>query len=515
MVGQAADRAHPGRCFLFFESQQVPADTLLECDVCIVGGGPAGITIAQEFANSRHNVILLESGGIQFDRAIQELYSGQNIGRKYSDPKDTDLRLRFFGGATNHWGGWCAMPYPLDFQVREDIQYSGWPFPLSHLSPWYTRAQQVCRIGPYGFDPSEWGMNLSDIPAPFTGPHFGCEIIRVSRPIVRFGPAYGPGLELAKNVRVFLNATGMDFEIGADAATVKTLKVGSLSGRRFSVRARIYVLAGGAIENARVLLWSRSQTKVGFGNDHDLVGRFFMPHLAYTGGIVVLLNQSIDPKFFHPNNLHIRDGRSLRYIRTFSLSENTRRERHLPSLRFALYPPDADTMEIIRKNSSTRQMKDLGEPLSARILVARINAEQLPNPASRVTLSQERDALGVQTVLIDWQLTAKDKDAMVAAHRLFGAELGRVGLGRYQSLVPQDEGSWPGDMVGNGHTMGTTRMHRDPRYGVVDENCRVHGIQNLYVAGSSVFPTAGSFNPTLTLVALALRLADHVKEAPI
>jgi choline dehydrogenase-like flavoprotein len=240
-----------------------------------------------------------------------------------------------------------------------------------------------------------------------------------------------------------------------------------------------------------------------------------MPHLAYTGGIVVLLNQSIDPKFFHPNNLHIRDGRSLRYIRTFSLSENTRRERHLPSLRFALYPPDADTMEIIRKNSSTRQMKDLGEPLSARVLVARINAEQLPNPASRITLSQERDALGMQAVLIDWQLTAKDKDAMVAAHRLFGAELGRVGLGRYQSLVPQDEGSWPDDMVGNGHTMGTTRMHRDPRYGVVDENCRVHGMQNLYVAGSSVFPTAGSFNPTLTLVALALRLADHVKEAPI
>jgi choline dehydrogenase-like flavoprotein len=160
-------------------------------------------------------------------------------------------------------------------------------------------------------------------------------------------------------------------------------------------------------------------------------------------------------------------------------------------------------------------MKDLGDPMSAGVLVARINGEQLPNPASRITLSQERDALGVQTVLVNWQLTPKDKEAMVSAHRLFGAELGRVGLGRYQSLVPQDEGSWPDDMVGNGHTMGTTRMHRDSRYGVVDENCRVHGMQNLYVAGSSVFPTAGSFNPTLTIAALALRLADHIKEAPL
>jgi choline dehydrogenase-like flavoprotein len=136
----------------------------------------------------------------------------------------------------------------------------------------------------------------------------------------------------------------------------------------------------------------------------------------------------------------------------------------------------------------------------------------MPNPDSRIGLGGDTDAFGLRKVTIDWQLTADDKRGMAAGHRLFGAELGRVGFGRFRSSVSDDEVSWPEDMYGDEHNIGTTRMHRDPRLGVVDENCRVHGVANLYVAGSSLFPTEGAANPTLTIVALALRLADHIKE---
>jgi choline dehydrogenase-like flavoprotein len=139
-------------------------------------------------------------------------------------------------------------------------------------------------------------------------------------------------------------------------------------------------------------------------------------------------------------------------------------------------------------------------------------SEQMPNPDSRIGLGKDLDVFGLRKVIVDWQLTAEDKRGMATGNRLLGAELGRGGFGRLQSTVPEDDSKWPTGMGGDQHHMGTTRMQRDPSVGVVDENCRVHGVANLYVAGSSVFPTGGTFNPTLTIVALALRLADHIKE---
>ena len=136
----------------------------------------------------------------------------------------------------------------------------------------------------------------------------------------------------------------------------------------------------------------------------------------------------------------------------------------------------------------------------------------MPNPNSRIGLGKDLDAFGLRRVIVDWQLTAEDKRGVVTANRLLGAELGRGGFGRLETSVPEDDDGWPSDMRGDQHHMGTTRMHRDPSMGVVDENCRVHGVANLYAASCSVFPTGGTFNPTLTIVALALRLADHVKE---
>ena len=139
--------------------------------------------------------------------------------------------------------------------------------------------------------------------------------------------------------------------------------------------------------------------------------------------------------------------------------------------------------------------------------------EQCPNPDSRVKLIGEQDALGLNRIALDWQLTDLDKRSLRRSQELIGAEFGRLGVGRFKldDWLLADDNSWPEDLHGGHHHMGTCRMSDDPKRGVVDRDCRVHGFDNLYVAGSAVYPTTGYVNPTLTVVALALRLADHLK----
>jgi choline dehydrogenase-like flavoprotein len=236
------------------------------------------------------------------------------------------------------------------------------------------------------------------------------------------------------------------------------------------------------------------------------------------------MSASTDPAMFYGRQLYMRDGRQRRYVRAVSLTEKTRRERVLPNMRLVFGPINARRIKDVKKRSDLDQFQDLydienispqtkgKEPGEVGGLIAMVNSEQLPNSESRVTLGEVKDALGTQTVNINWQLLPEDKRGMAEGHRLFGIELGRANLGRYQTFVPLDKSDvWPDGMIANGHCMGTTRMHADERLGVVDENCRVHGMSNLYVAGSSVFPTGGTFNPTFTIIALALRLADHIK----
>ena len=509
---------------MFIDARELLPNTNLEADVCIVGGGAAGISIAREFLNTPHRVIIVESGDILFNQETQDLYLGQSIGRKYWDPKDVQFRLRFFGGTTNHWGGWCAMPDPLDFQARRDIKYSGWPFPLSDLQPWFNRAMKICRIGPYGFALSDWGIDPSSIQAPFNGPHYNFQVVQLSQPRVHFSPAYGPGLELAQNIRILLNGNGLYFETEPDSAEISTLKIATLSGNRFSVKSKLYILATGAIENARLLLLSRSISQRGFGNDHDLVGRFLMAHLAYTGGIIGFTSPATDPTMFYSRKVNTHDGRQLNFVQALSLTEKTRRERALPNLRLVFVPINGRRISDIQKPSDLNQSPDLYDiennlaqgtrkPDEIGGVLAMANSEQLPNPGSRITLGEIKDSLGMQAVKVDWQLLPEDRRGIVEGHRLLGTEVGRTNLGRYRTFVPLDRSDgWPENMIANGHCMGTTRMNADERLGVVNENCRVHGMKNLYVGGSSVFPTGGTFNPTFTIVALALRLSDHIKK---
>ena len=384
---------------MFIDARSVPTGTVIETEVCIVGAGAAGITLAREFINSSFRVILLESGGAELEQATQDLYAGSDIGRPYDFFPAS--RLRYFGGTTNHWGGvWCNMPNSLDFEMREGVPYSGWPFSLSYLEPWYRRAQPVLKLGPYGYALSDWGIAPSDIPEPFRGPHFVCQVLQQG-PATRFGPEYGPELRQARNLSVYLHANALRFDASENGGVVRQVNVGVLPDGRFTVRARIYILAAGGIENARLLLLSESEAGVGLGNDHDLVGRFFMLHLEYSGGIIALTDPYADLTFQtgEQGARYNRLGVTRRFVSYISLSDETKRQLKLPAFRVRFQYPripevDALTRLIYRTDRGADILHDLGSvirkfPAVATYIARRMVYGRNKPPVPMASISSE------------------------------------------------------------------------------------------------------------------------------
>ena len=516
---------------MILDARSVPSGTTIETEVCIVGAGAAGITLAREFIDAPFRVVLLESGGMDCDMPTQELYEGESIGVPFIPMMAS--RLRYFGGTTNHWGGYCLPLDPIDFEPREYFPYHGWPFPKSHLDPWYARAHEVCRLGRYDYRPSSWGIAAAKIPPPFSGPTFETKLLQENP--VRFGPFYSSELRNAPRVATYLHANAFHLDASETDAEVKELAVRTLSGGKVTVRARIYVLAAGGIENARLLLASGPEEGNGLGNERDLVGRFFMLHLNYTAGTIIPSSPYANVDFQTKGTWIPGQFRIDPFI---GLSETSMRDFHLPNFMIGFVfkfgevveavdalnrlvhgegPGEstlADLSKVIRNfegvtDFAVRKLL-LGEGKPIESIRVWGQSEQQPNPQSRVALGPKRDRLGMREIVADWQLAPEDRSKTAAIVRLLGTEIGRAGFGRVRSGFGED-GTWPADFQGNEHQMGTTRMHRDPTLGVVDENCRLHTVSNLYIAGSSVFPTGGASNPTLTIVALALRLADHIK----
>lgn len=515
---------------MIIDARSVTPGTVIETELCIIGAGAAGITLARECVDASFRAVLLESGGFDFEPATQDLYEGQSVGDPFVDPKAS--RLRYLGGTTNHWGGWCLPLDAIDFEPRGDeFPDHGWPFSKTQLDPWYKSAHEVCQLGPYDYQPSHWGVLPDRVPAPCAGPDFEVKIIQENP--LRFGPAYAPELRRAQRVTVYLNANAV--RLDADNAEVRALTVKTLSGNTLTVQAHFYVLAAGGIENARLLLASGNEGAKGLGNTRDLVGRYFMTHLVFSGGTIVPADPFMNFDFA-TNDPYIPG--KYRVDRILGLSADAMRRLHLPNLIFGWTYKFAPVREAIDALGRVRHGKgpggstfsDLGQVLAnldrltdfvvrealfqegvpVEALQLWCASEQQPNQNSRVLLGPERDQLGMREVVVDWRTLPEDKSKTVAILRLLATEIGHAGFGRL-STAWSDADTWPADLFGNEHHMGTTRMHSDPSLGVVDENCRVHDLANLYVAGSSVFPTGGAANPTLTIVALTLRLASHLK----
>jgi len=527
---------------MLIDARTIPRNTIIHTEVCIVGAGAAGITLAREFIGQPYRVCLLEGGGLEFDEHTQSLYEGRSIGVPYfpidyPEPPYNVLsaaRLRYFGGTTNHWGGYCRPFDEMDFEARDWIPHSGWPFDKSHLVPFYKRAQPICQLGPFLYDASDW--ETKDTPRlPFIGERVITKIFQLSPP-TRFGKVYRDGIEHADNIRIYLYANGVDIETTYNARTVSRLRVATLQGNKFWVSAKLFVLAAGGIENPRLLLLSNKVQAAGLGNQNDLVGRFFMEHQELETGLFLPSNASIPLGIYDEHMAGM--GRMSRIRGILALSPETSRREKLVNLTSELARVQPGTLRgvaslryllgrVSRREMPHDFMRHLRNVIadvddiavaacrkffSNPIVLYRLTSasEQAPNPDSRVTLSTERDRLGQNRVRLDWRLSPIDRQSLRRGFEIIGQELGHAGLGRLKITLGADDHTWPARATC--HHMGTTRMHVDAKKGVVNEHCQVHGMSNLFIAGSSVFPTSSNATPTLTVVALAVRLADHIKK---
>ena len=239
---------------MLIDGRTLPPDHLLDCDLCIIGGGAAGITLASAFAGGRDvDVCLVESGGFDFAADVQELYRGEAVGAPY---EAYDTRLRYFGGSTNHWGGYCLPLDDLDFEIRPWVPYSGWPLGRADLAPYYEMASDLCQIGGLDTAPSAWAERLGLPVLDLDGSGLRNLVFQVSPP-TRFGEAYRASLLTADNLKICLYSNVIGFHRPAGGSVVERIRVATLAGGRFAVRARCFVLACGGIENARLLLCSR------------------------------------------------------------------------------------------------------------------------------------------------------------------------------------------------------------------------------------------------------------------
>lgn len=493
----------------FIDARTVPAGTTLETDLAIVGGGPAGISLALALAPSPIRVMLLESGGMHFDGKTQELYAGTESGYPYL--KLEGSRLRYLGGSTNHWGGWCRPLSVIDFEARDWLAHSGWPFARSEIEPWFKRAQSLVEAGPWGYERGgAWTGKLGRPLALGDGgvftSWFQFSKMRGSELPTHFGHRYADDLRRIARLSLYSNANLTGLRLAPDAASLDHLEVATLSGKTFTVKPKITVLAAGAMENARLLLASNDVAARGVGNQNDLVGRFFADHaIPRDTATLVVFDGKLAP--FYTGNATVK-GAILRA--TFSPSEDYQRVRNtLASLTTVENPVKLD--ELGQAAVATTAGALGIDASNAKAWSMGCGLELAPDPNRRLTLGSERDALGLPRLKLHMHVA----DSNFAHYRETMKELGRQLLAARTGMIRLNQKShadWQGVMDWGNHHMGTTRMSADPRQGVVDADSRVHGVGNLYVAGSSVFPTYGASNPTLNLIALTLRLAAHLRK---
>jgi len=539
---------------MMIDARQIAPGSTVECDVCVVGAGAAGIAVAHELSRKGRDVALLEGGGLRHEAAAQELYRGEVLDRERHGALD-EYRQRRFGGTTTVWGGRCAPFDEIDFEARPYVPYSGWPISRRDLDPFYRRAHEYCELGEYAYTVLE--ALPGGPPALIAGFRANGvvddQVWRFSPP-TDFGKRYRSALDSSANARVYLHANCLKLAAGPGEA-IERIEAGSAPGRTFAVKARRVVLAAGGLETARLLLAS------GVGN--PWVGRCYISHITGDAGEVALTPRGGDVVWNYetgPDGVYCRralaiaaemqrregllnfhavlshsspaDPRhgngilSSMYLMKTMLARRIPPEysRELSGMRtmhhigahcgnIAMHLPElvAFSGTWLRKRVfSARKLPSVAFPSRRNVYTLHIDAEQAPNPESRVTLGEQKDAFGIPRLRVDWRPSAADAESAARCCRMVGQALEDAGVGRLL-FDAERAAETIGRNTGVGsHHIGTTRMSASAAQGVVDSDCRVYGARNLYVAGPSVFPTSGFANPTLTIVALAIRLADHL-----
>ncbi|HEY7295303.1 MAG TPA: GMC family oxidoreductase [Dehalococcoidia bacterium] len=539
---------------MLIDANSLPEAAVIRADACIIGAGPAGLTLARALEREGVRVCLLESGGLGAERSAQSL-SGGTVRGDWVEPLH-ETRVRRIGGTAHIWQvragfrrpGVHYVPLsPVDLERRAWSPHSGWPFGYEELLPYYRRAQRVCGLGPFAYDAAAWNSPATP-PLPLCGSMLRSVVVQHGERSV-FTRRLPRALIGSRNAALYMHATALSLHANEACTALSELCAVSGYGWHFSVRARTYVLAMGGVENARLLLLSNDRQATGLGNEHDLVGRYLMDHPHLPVGVLL----PFDPAIFRRAGLY--DARTVRGVLIkghLTPTETAIRQEKIPNVGIYLYPrpqPNdiaaataawslacrpgllfrGEGLRLLRHaargraylapallRACTRPQPFLSDHSwggwSTGLAAARGfvgfevagSVEQVPDPANRVTLESNVDHLGQRRARVEWQWSEGDATSLRRALDLAAQELARSGVGYFRPALADEPPSL------SHHHMGTTRMHGDPRHGVVDEHCRVHGLANLFVAGSSVFPTGGYANPTLTIVALALRLAARI-----
>ncbi len=527
---------------MLIDLPDLDSDQTLICDVCIVGAGVAGQTLAMSLVAKGLDVLLCESGKRDFDPDIQKLAEGRNIGETYYDLETS--RLRLFGGTAAIWGGRCAELDPIDFEKRDYVPHSGWPISKKTLDPYYKKIFDQLGLERSG-DDTLW-ERINQPKPPFNSDKLSAGLWCFDENGERFTD---PNRGSLKDVRTLLEATLTKLDV-AENGRVIGAQFNSLSGKSAFVKAKSFVLAAGAMETVRLLMGAVPARPDGFGNAHDQLGRFFMEHPHARGGQILPKDVAQAVRLL-PRALRIKGRRYAAYLRP---SEVFQREAGIlnSSLSFAPRRHEGLKKDAVRAvkdklkhdlpstkfwRSFYKKIKALSIkghelrdpwPIVKKLkrkpetfgLYAVIRAEQAPNPDSRLLLSHHRDASGLRRLEFDWRLLDIDKRSIQVLMETLDTEFKTLGWGEVipAAWINEPEVMWNFDPlisahhIGGYHHMGGTRMSDTAATGVVDENCRLFESPNLYIASSSVFPTGGWANPTVTIMALADRLGDYLAD---
>lgn len=458
--------------------------------IVIVGTGPAGLSLALRLHERKLDCLLVEAGTHGYSAASQSLYRGQVVGdaRFALDV----VRLRQFGGTSGHWSGWCRALDAHDFEVRPAIAHSGWPIGRHDLDRYATRAEQLLQIEP---------------PAPDRAltPQLDEVEIRFSPP-VRFGIAYRTMIERSPSIGLLLDTALTELEPGT--GRIDAIRIVGADRVPHRLRVQRLVLCAGGIENSRLLLWSNARHAGGVVPRAETLGRYWMGHRVIPAGDALLAagaQARFPPRRFFalsPAAMKAHGSAAARLWIPHHFTTDTQRGKALMRELLCTAP-----------RAGERLFGLLGRNLRCGVWVS-MSLEQTPRPDNRIELARDLDPLGVPRVRLHWRHSAIERHTAMTALRAFGEALIRHDLGRVRVPGWLLDDSWPDEQDDHAgrHHIGGTRMAASPEHGIVDRDCKVFGTDNLYIGGSSVFPTCGHAHPTLGIVQLALRLGDHLAD---
>ncbi len=509
---------------------------VFEHDICIIGSGAAGISIAKELGDSKLSVALVESGGLKFNMDMWNLNAGKwavsGLGQRIqADHETKNMRLRWLGGCTNHWGGFCSPFDKLDFEKRDWIPNNyGWPITLDDLEPYYERACNYVNVPSFKYDVEREYKNHPERPIYDFGEdskittkmfHFATGPKGGRRVQTNFGEKYLEYLRDSKNISVYLYGTVRKINADSNGKNIKSVDIQAfIKDLQFKIKAKHFVLATGGLENVRLLLNSNDVQKKGLGNHNDLVGRYFMghAHFALNAGLVYAI-ETQKPGTLLPLYTYMIDPiRKHKTFGFFVIKDHYQKKYKLLNANIGgiiwtepyKLSTDADkNIEPVIRMRSKKSAKDQ-KPIIFRS--CQVNVEQDPMAESRVTLQDSLDRFGDRKLQVEAKVSDLQQYTALKSFAIFGQELSRSGFGavRIQSSSKRLFDSILPSL--GGHHIGSTRMANDAKKGVVDKNCKVFDINNLFIAGSSVFASGSCVNPTFTITALAIRLADHLKK---